>query len=38
MMPGNAKAFDQSTREFSMTRALAILAALREDARVALQR
>ena len=38
MMPGNAKAFDRRTRDFSMTRALAILDALREDTRVALQR
>jgi carboxymethylenebutenolidase len=30
MMPGNAKAFDARTREFSITRALAILAALRD--------
>jgi carboxymethylenebutenolidase len=29
MMPGNAKAFDQKTRDFSMTRALAILSGLR---------
>ena len=38
MMPGNAQAFDRKTRGFSMTRALAILDALREDTRVALQR
>ena len=38
MMPGNPKAFDRKTRDFSMTRALAILGALREDTRVALQR
>jgi carboxymethylenebutenolidase len=29
MMPGNPKAFDAKTREFSMTRALAILSSLR---------
>jgi carboxymethylenebutenolidase len=30
MMPGNTKAFSQPTREFSMTRALAILSELRD--------
>jgi carboxymethylenebutenolidase len=30
MFPGNTKAFDRTTREFSMTRTLAILARLRE--------
>ncbi len=29
MMPGNAKAFDAKTHEFTMDRALAILGALR---------
>jgi len=29
MMPDNAKAFSQKTRDFSMTRALAILEGLR---------
>jgi hypothetical protein len=29
MMPGNATAFDQKTRDFSMTRAIAILDGLR---------
>ncbi|MBI3373728.1 MAG: dienelactone hydrolase family protein [Betaproteobacteria bacterium] len=32
MMPGNAKAFDPHSREFSMARALAILAGLRSAA------
>jgi carboxymethylenebutenolidase len=29
MMPGNREAFDQATRDFSMTRALGILESLR---------
>jgi len=33
MMPGNAKAFDRPTREFSMARALAILDGLRREER-----
>jgi hypothetical protein len=32
MFPGNPKAFSASTRAFSMERALAILAGLRDDA------